>query len=450
MKVLFVDDEPQVLHGIQRALYRLSDQWIIATAGSGKEALAELAREPYDAIVTDMRMPEMDGAALLQEVEKRYPRMVRIVLSGYTELEATLRTVPVAHQFLTKPCSPEVIEEVVERAFSLQALLADEAVRDVVGRIETLPSVPHIYSELTKALADPASDVDTVADILAQDPAMSAKVLQLVNSAFFFRGTQCSDVRHAVMRLGFTMIKNLALSVEVFRTPVSLSTAPGFSIEALQQHSLRTASLAGQLLPDKRQSEDAFMAGMLHDIGMLAMPDTLLLCPGVLDEQQTRLMRRHPLLSVQMMEGMEFLEQEIPAVRYHHERYDGQGYPEGLAGAAIPLTARILAVADSFVAMTSPRTFRAAKTCQEAVAELELAAGTQFDPNVVDAFIAMARRLGDELMVISDAAAMEAHEAARAHAAAAEADADPNKHRRKHAPPLRMPSESEIAEPTSD
>ena len=269
MKVLFVDDEPQVLHGIQRALYRLSDQWIIATAGSGKEALAELAREPYDAIVTDMRMPEMDGAALLQEVEKRYPRMVRIVLSGYTELEATLRTVPVAHQFLTKPCSPEVIEEVVERAFSLQALLADEAVRDVVGRIETLPSVPHIYSELTKALADPASDVDTVADILAQDPAMSAKVLQLVNSAFFFRGTQCSDVRHAVMRLGFTMIKNLALSVEVFRTPVSLSTAPGFSIEALQQHSLRTASLAGQLLPDKRQSEDAFMAGMLHDIGKL-------------------------------------------------------------------------------------------------------------------------------------------------------------------------------------
>jgi len=139
-------------------------------------------------------------------------------------------------------------------------------------------------------------------------------------------------------------------------------------------------------------------AAMLHDIGMLAMPDSVLLCHGELDDQQMYLMRRHPLLSVQIMEGMEFLEQEIPAVRYHHERFDGSGYPEGLAGAAIPLTARILAVADSFVAMTSPRVFRSAKTLAQAVADLEAASGTLFDPAVVEAFVSAAARVGEKIM----------------------------------------------------
>jgi len=139
-------------------------------------------------------------------------------------------------------------------------------------------------------------------------------------------------------------------------------------------------------------------AAMLHDIGMLAMPDTVLLCPREFDDEQMRLMRRHPLLGVQIMERMEFLEQEIPAVRYHHERYDGKGYPEGLAGASIPLTARILAVADAFVAMTSRRAFRHPKSQQQALAELRMGARRQFDPGVVEAFVAVAEHLGDELL----------------------------------------------------
>jgi diguanylate cyclase (GGDEF)-like protein len=149
-------------------------------------------------------------------------------------------------------------------------------------------------------------------------------------------------------------------------------------------------------LPD-RVLKRIQIAAMLHDIGMVAMPDSILLCPGKLNEADLRLMRRHPLLSVRVMEGMEFLEQEIPAVRYHHERYDGKGYPEGLSGAAIPLTARILAVADAFDAMTSPRTFRAAMGRTEALNELRRHAGSQFDPVIVDAFTSAALRLGDKL-----------------------------------------------------
>lgn len=140
------------------------------------------------------------------------------------------------------------------------------------------------------------------------------------------------------------------------------------------------------------------VAAMLHDIGMLALPDAVMMKPGELNPVDLANIRRHPLLGVRMMERMEFLEQEIPAVRYHHERYDGKGYPEGISGAAIPLTARILAVAEAFDALTSRRAHRDALDAAEALQELRKGAGNQFDPNCVDAFCAMAERLGDELI----------------------------------------------------
>ena len=140
------------------------------------------------------------------------------------------------------------------------------------------------------------------------------------------------------------------------------------------------------------------IAAMLHDIGMLAMPDKVLLCESELEGEQLDIMRKHPLYSVRIMEGMEFLEQEIPAVRYHHERFDGTGYPEGLSGGAIPLTARILAVADVFDAMTSCRTFREARSLESALEETRKVAGTQLDPVIVDAFMALADRLGQDLL----------------------------------------------------
>jgi len=153
-------------------------------------------------------------------------------------------------------------------------------------------------------------------------------------------------------------------------------------------------------LPD-RVVKRIEVASMLHDIGMLALPDSVILCPKELGPAELANMRRHPLLSVRIMERMEFLEQEIPAVRYHHERYDGKGYPEGIAGAAIPLTARIVAVADTFDALTSDRTFRKAMTPSRAIAEIQRVAGTQLDPTVVGAFCAVAARLGEALTDIS-------------------------------------------------
>jgi len=144
------------------------------------------------------------------------------------------------------------------------------------------------------------------------------------------------------------------------------------------------------------------LAAMFHDIGMVALPDSILLSPEPLTDEQVKLVRKHPLIAVRIMERMEFLEQEIPAVRYHHERFDGKGYPEGISGSAIPLTARILAVADAFDAMTSPRIFRSSKPVQDAVVEIEKNAGTQFDPVVVEALVAISQKRGDKLLDVPD------------------------------------------------
>ena len=153
----------------------------------------------------------MDGAELLRRVQDEHPEVVRMVLSGHAEQEAAMKAVPVAHQYLTKPCEPGLLENVVERTCNLQALIGDETLRQTVGRIQTLPSPPRIYAQLTSVLSDESVSVDRVAEILKQDMAMSAKILQIVNSAFFRLSRTISHVEDAVIYLGFDTIKNLAL-----------------------------------------------------------------------------------------------------------------------------------------------------------------------------------------------------------------------------------------------
>jgi putative nucleotidyltransferase with HDIG domain len=239
--------------------------------GSGKEALRLLASERFDVIVSDMRMPEMDGATLLKKVQDEYPEVVRIVLSGHAELEAALRAVPVAHQFLTKPCEAGLLENVVERACSLQALVNDEVVRRTVGRIEKLPSLPRVYSQLMGVLADEQSTTRDAAEIIKQDVAMCAKILQLVNSAFFRRSREISKIEEAVTYLGTNMVKQVVLAVEVFSKGTACGNLAGLSIEALQHHSLLVAGIASSMFTQKPEKEDAFIAGLLHDIGKLLL-----------------------------------------------------------------------------------------------------------------------------------------------------------------------------------
>lgn len=272
-RVLFVDDEPRLLEAFQRLLRAQRVDWEMATAPNGAAALDTLANEPFDVIVTDMRMAGMDGVALLGAVQEQHPQMVRIILSGYSELEATLRTLPVAHQFLSKPCTPAVLCAVIERACALQDLLADESLRASVARMGELPSQPRMYMALTRALGDPDVSLDKVASIVEQDLGMSAKCLQLVNSAFFGLPRRASTVRQALGFLGMNVLKTLVFTVEVFHafeSGASIKLA-GFGLESLQAHSLLAARLAGRLQPDVALAEVAFLAAMLHDVGKLIL-----------------------------------------------------------------------------------------------------------------------------------------------------------------------------------
>jgi putative nucleotidyltransferase with HDIG domain len=271
MKILFVDDEPRILEGLERMLFHLSDEWEMEFAQSGQEALELMSHESFDVLVSDMRMPGMDGASLLGKVSVQYPKTVRIVLSGFAELEMTLRAVPVAHQYLTKPCDPEVLEEVVQRACALQNLLSDEKVGALVGKIDRLPSLPLVYSELTQVLAQKGSSADDLARVIDKDMAMSVKILQLVNSAFFGRASTISNVNQAVVRLGFDMLKNLVLAAEIFEPSRVMRSNQSFNMQKLQQHVMACASLAQKMFKDKKKADEAFLAGMLHDIGKLLL-----------------------------------------------------------------------------------------------------------------------------------------------------------------------------------
>lgn len=270
-RLLFVDDEPQVLEGLRNLLRPQRKRWDMHFAQGGEQALAELAQAPFDVVISDMRMPGMDGQALLKRVAELYPRVVRIVLSGQTELEVALKSVSIAHQFLSKPCEADVLQNVLDRACALSALLHNEALRQVVAGIKRLPTTPQLFLKLTHTLADPTASLKTVAELLSKDVAVCARVLQLVNSPFFGLNRRVTSVLEAATFLGSTTIKSVVLSVESFAVMAEAPNIPGFSFEALHRHSLYTANLAKHVIGDANRREHAFMGGMLHDIGMLIL-----------------------------------------------------------------------------------------------------------------------------------------------------------------------------------
>jgi HD-like signal output (HDOD) protein len=270
-RVLFVDDEPKILEGLRRMLRALRHEWEMAFAPGGEAAPAMMEASPFDIIVSDMRMPGIDGATLLCRVRELYPQVVRIVLSGHTELSAALQVVPVAHQFLAKPCDAEMLRVAIERACHLKALLSDESIRRTVTALGDLPSVPRTYEALTQALADPDTTLQKVAKIVEQDVGVSAKVLQLVNSAFFGISYSITNIQSAVSYLGINTLKNLVLSVEIFRAFRPQKELPGFSLEKLQNHAQLTAHIAGRLPVPKHLTDIVVVAAMLHDLGKLIL-----------------------------------------------------------------------------------------------------------------------------------------------------------------------------------
>lgn len=274
-RILFVDDEPRVLDGIRRMLYAERSRWEMEFVLSGEAALEACRKKPFNVVVSDMRMPGMDGTSLLGRIQELYPDTARIILSGYAESEAANRTVPVAHRFIAKPCDASELRLAIERVCAMQQTLASTELRKAVGAIGKLPSFSEAFHALTRVVNDPDASIADVSRVVAQDMAMSAKVLQLTNSAFFGLPQRISSLSHAVNYLGMDTIKNLALVVETFRVFRPDARIPRQLWSSMQEHTQTAAAIAAKLPLDKNSREAAVVAALLHDVGKLILAGRL-------------------------------------------------------------------------------------------------------------------------------------------------------------------------------
>ena len=273
-RILFVDDEPNLLTGLQRKLRPMRTIWHMEFVSSGEEALRAMSLHEFDAVVTDMRMPGMSGTDLLNRLQEYYPQTVRIVLSGQTDRESVLLAIAPAHQFLSKPCDPEQLRSVLEKTLALTDLLNDAPLKCFISRLKCVPSLPLLYRQVSSELRSGDPSAARLGEIIAQDMAMTAKVLQIVNSAAYSVRAPISEPKQAVLLLGLDAIQALVLSFGIFSALGSQLFEPG-DAERLWEHSVsvsRLSKIIAKCQGVHGNDLDLYnSAGLLHDIGMLIM-----------------------------------------------------------------------------------------------------------------------------------------------------------------------------------
>jgi HD-like signal output (HDOD) protein len=333
-RILFVDDQVNVLEGLRRMLHGLRHEWDMEFALGSQPALERLSAASFDVVVADMRMPGMDGASLLTEVMRRFPQTVRIVLSGQSEQTAILRSIGPAHQYLSKPCDPDTLKTTIVRACALRDRLADESLKQLVSKVTTLPSLPAVYSQLVRELESPDASIRRVADLIQHDVAMTAKLLQLVNSSFFGLPRHVESPAQAAMLLGLNLLRPLVLSAGVF-SRFDDTRLKGYSLEALMDHSLRVSVAAQKIALEFRRQKDlgdqAMMAGLVHDVGQIVLavnlPDkyahTLDLAHDrqipLYDAECESLNAHHADVGAYLLGLWGFPDPIVEAVAFHHE-----------------------------------------------------------------------------------------------------------------------------------
>ena len=274
IRVIFVDDEPRVLEGLKRMLRPKRNEWDMTFVGSAQAALDALKQQPREVVVTDMRMPGMSGAELLEVVQREYPDTIRLILSGQAETESVMKALGVSHQFLSKPCDAEILQGTISRAFALRDLAGNSAVKTLVARINKLPTLPATYQKLVECLKSPNADMDDVAKIISLDPSMTARLLKVVNSAYFGLAKPVADVARAGALLGLDRIMALVIGQGIF-SGGEVPKVPGFCLDTLWSHSVATATAAHRIAIEEGLEKDkvsaAFLAGMLHDLGKLIL-----------------------------------------------------------------------------------------------------------------------------------------------------------------------------------
>jgi putative nucleotidyltransferase with HDIG domain len=276
--ILFVDDEPSMLRMLKMGMRSMTGTWDMEFAGDGEAALVLIDQRKFDVVVTDMRMPGINGAQLLNHVLRHQPQTIRIVLSGYSDLSEVVNCVGLTHQFLEKPCSLDDLKNCLKRVTSVKTRLANDKLCDLTASLKNLPTLPELYLEIADALQSPTASAQRIAEIAGRDPALAAKLLQLSNSAFFGFSRKVFSVTEAVQLLGVGIIQSLAVAVPLFSS-FARDKCPNFPIDQIWAHSAQTGAIGLRIFkeqPDELNlAEQAFCAGLLHDIGKIILANGL-------------------------------------------------------------------------------------------------------------------------------------------------------------------------------
>jgi cyclic di-GMP phosphodiesterase len=329
-RILIVDDEELICRLLAQRL--TGEGYACVTANNGREALTHFYKNTFSLIISDIKMPELDGIELLKKVKGLNPNMLVIMVTAYPEIDMAVEAMRLgAYDFIIKPADLDLIVLSVKKALEKKRLEEElEAYHKNLERLveERTARLQNAYRVLKKAHLDSVKVLAEAID--AKDP--------------YTRGH----------------------SDRVRRMSLRIATRLGFNEEKL---------------------ESLEYGALLHDIGKIGIKDEILQKPGVLNAGEYQYIQEHPLIGVKIVEGIDFFTDKIPMIRHHHERFDGKGYPDGLAGDAIPLEARIITVPDAFDAMTSVRPHSQSKALQDVLLELERGKHTQFDPKILGIFL---------------------------------------------------------------
>lgn len=273
-RILFVDDARHILNSLRLSLRGMSDTWDVVFALGGEEAVGILQRSRFDLMVTDIRMPGIDGSHLLDLACREYPSMGRVVLSGYSEGDCVLKNIPLAHQYLSKPCTTEELLSTISNALTRGDTLDNDRMKEIVSNLKSLPALPAVYGELVAALENRDTSWKEVCAILNKDMALVATVLRVANCAVFGLCGKVTSLDHAVKLLGMQTLRTLVLSTHLF-SMFDQRTMPAFSVSRLWNHSIRVSNFAKIIATNEHMPssfiEDCNIAGMLHDIGKVIL-----------------------------------------------------------------------------------------------------------------------------------------------------------------------------------
>jgi response regulator RpfG family c-di-GMP phosphodiesterase len=344
--VLCVDDEPNILAALKRALRGAG--FGALTAGGGAEALEILEKLPVDIVLSDVRMPGIDGAQLLEQVHARWPHVVRILLTGHADQGSTVSAINRGRifRYLSKPWDEHDLLAALHEGAERLALEREKL------RLEALTREQN-------------------AELRALNTELEARVAE--------RTREVSQA-HEKLKRGYLK------SIKVFSNLLELRSGQ------LAGHGRRVAEVARDLARAMGMGEDdvvhVFVAGLLHDIGLMGMNDALLgrAVMRYSAEEMTQY-RTHPQVAEQSLLALDEMQPVLPIIRAHHERHDGGGFPDKLAGAAIPLGARILAIADAYDDLQCGHVAEVKLSAQEARVLMRNGRGTQFDPEALDVFL---------------------------------------------------------------